>query len=282
MNLIDRHSIINFCKIMQYRKLGKTGWEISEIGLGTWQVGGKWGEPFDDKLADKIISTAIDNGINFIDTADVYSQGLSEKAVGKTIKKYTQRIYVATKCGRQIQPHLNEGYTVEKLKGFVEQSLQNMGLDCIDLIQLHCPPAEVYHRPEIFEGFEVLKKEGKIRSLGVSVEKVEEAMKAMEYKIVDCVQIIYNMFRHKPEESFFSAAQKNNIGILARVPLASGLLSGKFTKHSSFGPDDHRTFNREGAFFDKGETFYGIPFELGVELSEQLNQRFGKDQLSLA
>lgn len=265
---------------MKYRTLGKTNWEISEIGLGTWQVGGKWGEPFDENLADRIIQTAIDQGINFIDTADVYSDGLSEKAVGKALKKCTDKIYVATKCGRRIQPHINEGYTPEVLRAFVENSLQNLQLDCIDLIQLHCPPSEVYDRPEIFDVFNSLKQEGKILALGVSVEKVDEALKAIEYNNVECIQIIYNMFRHKPDDTFMRIAKEKKIGVLARVPLASGLLSGKFSLDSTFGPDDHRSFNREGAAFDKGETFSGIPYELGIELSEKLSQRFGKNQLS--
>jgi aryl-alcohol dehydrogenase-like predicted oxidoreductase len=210
-------------KHMKYRKLGKTGFEVSEISLGTWQVGGKWGETFNPNNADRIINTAIDSGINFIDTADVYSEGLSEGAIGRVLGKRSERVYVATKCGRQLNPHTNEAYQPAALRNFVEASLKNMNLECLDLIQLHCPPAEVYYRPEIFELFDALKKEGKILHLGVSVEKVEEALKAIEFPNVCTVQIIFNMLRHRPSELFFKEAKRKDIGILARVPLASGL-----------------------------------------------------------
>jgi len=188
---------------MNFRKLGKTDWMISEIALGTWQVGGGWGGTFDQRAAYKIIHTAIDQGVNFIDTADVYDGGLSEAAVGKVIRESSEEIFLATKCGRHINPHVNAGYTPEVLRGFVESSLKNTGLETIDLIQLHCPPTEVYQRDEIFELFERLKTEGKIRNMGVSVEKVEEAMLAIKYDIVSTVQIIFNMFRLKPSEHFF-------------------------------------------------------------------------------
>lgn len=259
---------------MQYRKLGKTGLNVSEISLGTWQVGGKWGSGFDDSLAERIINEAIDAGINFIDTADVYEAGASEAAVGRVVKSRSEDIYVATKCGRQINPHVNEGYTVKALREYVEDSLKNSGLECLDLIQLHCPPTEVYYRPEIFELFDRLKDEGKIKNLGVSVEKVEEALKGMEYPNVTTVQIIFNMFRQRPSELFFEQAKKKDVGIIVRVPLASGLLTGKFSSNSTFEKDDHRFFNREGAAFDKGETFSGIPFELGLEAVEELKQLF--------
>ncbi|MER3375527.1 MAG: aldo/keto reductase [Allomuricauda sp.] len=259
---------------MQYRKLGKTGLNVSEISLGTWQVGGKWGSGFDDSLAERIINEAIDAGINFIDTADVYEAGASEAAVGRVVKSRSEDIYVATKCGRQINPHVNEGYTVKALRKYVEDSLKNSGLECLDLIQLHCPPTEVYYRPEIFELFDRLKDEGKIKNLGVSVEKVEEALKGMEYPNVTTVQIIFNMFRQRPSELFFEQAKKKDVGIIVRVPLASGLLTGKFSSNSTFEKDDHRFFNREGAAFDKGETFSGIPFELGLEAVEELKQLF--------
>lgn len=255
---------------MKYRILGKTGFEISEISLGTWQVGGKWGSGFDHKLADQIIGAALDEGINFIDTADVYEDGESEKAVGRAVKRSSNRIFVATKCGRQINPHVSEGYTPKVIRGYVEDSLKRLGLECIDLIQLHCPPTEVYYRPEIFGEFEKLKEEGKILNLGVSVEKIEEAIKAIEFENVTTVQIIYNMFRQRPQELFFKLAAKKNIGIIVRVPLASGLLTGKFSKDTKFEKGDHRFFNREGQFFDKGETFSGIPYEVGIEAVEKL------------
>ncbi len=259
---------------MQYRKLGKTGLKVSEISLGTWQVGGKWGSGFDDSLAERIINEAIDAGINFIDTADVYEAGASEAAVGRVVKSRSEEIFVATKCGRQINPHVNEGYTVKALRKYVEDSLKNSGLECLDLIQLHCPPTEVYYRPEIFELFDRLKQEGKIKNLGVSVEKVEEALKGMEYPNVTTVQIIFNMFRQRPSELFFEQAKKKDVGVIVRVPLASGLLTGKFSSESTFEKEDHRFFNREGAAFDKGETFSGIPFELGLEAVEELKKLF--------
>lgn len=259
---------------MKFRTLGRTGYEISEISLGTWQVGGKWGNGFDDKLADEILNTAVDQGINFIDTADVYEAGKSEAAVGRLLKSRSEKIYVATKCGRQINPHMNAGYTPKALRGYVEASLKNIGVEQLDLIQLHCPPTEVYYRPEIFETFERLKEEGKVARLGVSVEKVEEALKAIEYPNVDTVQIIFNIFRQRPMKLFFKEAKRRNIGILARVPLASGLLTGKFSKKSTFSEGDHRFFNRDGAGFDKGETFSGVDFDLGLETVEQIRAAF--------
>ena len=259
---------------MEFRTLGKTGFNISAISLGTWQVGGKWGDSFSDANADAILNKAVDSGINFIDTADVYSDGESEKAVGKLVKSRKEKIYVATKCGRQIQPHVNAGYNIAVLRKYVENSLTNMGLETIDLIQLHCPPTEVYYRPEIFALFDKLKQEGKIQNLGVSVEKVEEALKAIEFDNVTTVQIIFNMFRQRPAQLFFSEATKKNIGIIVRVPLASGLLTGKFTASTSFTEGDHRQFNRNGEAFDKGETFSGIDYNTGIAAVEELKRIF--------
>ena len=259
---------------MKYRRLGKSDIEVSEISLGTWQVGGKWGSKFDDKKADHIINTAIDNGVNFIDTADVYENGLSEKAVGRVVNSRSEWIHVATKCGRQINPHIDEKYQPEILKKYVEDSLKRTGLDVLDLVQLHCPPTDTYYRPEIFEMFDKLKDEGKIRNLGVSVEKVEEAIKAMQYPNVNTVQIIFNLFRQRPSELFFSQAKKNDVGIIVRVPLASGLLTGKFDENTSFDSDDHRNFNRDGDAFDKGETFAGVDYELGLKAVEELKKLF--------
>lgn len=259
---------------MNYRRLGKTDLKISEIALGTWQVGGKWGSSFDEKSADKLLNTAIDNGVNFIDTADVYENGLSETAVGRVIRSRSERIYVATKCGRFINPHVSEGYQPAILQKYVEDSLRRTGLETIDLIQLHCPPSEIYFRPEIFELFDRLKEQGKIQHLGVSVEKVDEALKAIEYPNVTTIQIIFNLFRQKPTELFFKEAQKNDIGIIARVPLASGLLTGKFSENSTFESQDHRNFNRKGEAFDKGETFSGINYELGLKAVQALKDLF--------
>ncbi|MFC5283007.1 aldo/keto reductase [Pedobacter alpinus] len=266
---------------MQYRILGKTGFKISEISLGTWQVGGKWGDDFSHKNADEILNKAIDEGINFIDTADVYSDGESEKAVGRIVKSRSEKIYVATKCGRKLNPHVSESYTVKALRNFVEDSLKNMGLETLDLVQLHCPPTDVFYRPEIFELFDRLKDEGKIQHLGASIEKVEEGLKAMQYSNVCSLQLIYNAFRQRPNELLFEQAKKNNIGIIARVPLASGLLTGKFSSSSSFGKNDHRNFNRNGEAFDKGETFSGVDYEKGLAAVEELKKLFPDTSLPL-
>lgn len=263
---------------MKKRLLGKTGFEISEIGLGTWQVGGKWGSEFSYSNAEAILNLAIDNGVNFIDTADVYSNGESEKAVGRVVRSRKERIYVATKCGRRFSPHIDQSYQTKELRKFVEDSLKNTGLETLDLIQLHCPPTETFHRPEIFELFSILKKEGKILNLGVSVEKIDEALKAIEYENVTSVQIIFNMLRQRPSEKFFAEAAKKNIGILARVPLASGLLTGKFSLSTAFGKDDHRTFNRNGEAFDKGETFSGIDYAKGLEAVEEIKKLFQQQE----
>lgn len=261
---------------MNYRKLGKTGWEVSEISLGTWQVGGGWGQAFDLKKAEEILHTAFDQGVNFVDTADVYDGGLSEAAVGKVVRERSEKIYAATKCGRRIQPHVNEGYTPSRLRKYVEDSLRNTGLEQIDLIQLHCPPGEVYHRDEIFGLFEDLKAEGKIAEMGVSVERINEAMTAMKHEIVSTIQIIFNLFRQRPAELLFSHAEVNQIGLIIRVPLASGLLSGKITPQTTFAKDDHRHFNREGKAFDKGETFSGVPLEMAFPAIEELKKIVGE------
>jgi len=256
------------------RILGKTGFNINPIGLGTWQVGGKWGSGFDHDLANKILHKAVDQGVNFIDTADVYESGESEKAVGKFCKERSEELFVATKCGRQLNPHNNENYTPKALRGYVEESLKRMQMETIDLIQLHCPPTEVYYRPEIFGLFERLKEEGKIRNLGVSVEKVEQALKAIEFDNVCSVQIIYNMFRQRPQELFFKQAQEKNVGVIVRVPLASGLLTGNYHSNTTFEKDDHRFFNRDGAGFDRGETFSGIDYETGLKAVDRLKEIF--------
>lgn len=262
---------------MQHRTLGKTGFSISEISLGTWQVGGKWGDPFNHNNADRILNAAADAGINFIDTADVYGDGESEKAVGRLVRSRSERIYVATKCGRRLRPHTNEAYQPTALRNFVEDSLRNMGLETLDLIQLHCPPTEVFYRPELFELFDRLKDEGKVQNLGVSVEKVEEALKAIEFPNVTTVQIIFNMFRQRPAELFFTEAKQRNVGVIVRVPLASGLLTGKFGPDTTFAKDDHRNFNRDGAGFDKGETFSGVDYETGLAAVDALRAVFPAD-----
>ena len=264
---------------MKYRKLGKTGYEISEISLGTWQLGGGWGKPFDEETAYRTLNLAIDRGINFLDTADVYSGGLSERAVGKVIRERREDIILATKAGRRLNPHTAEGYTAENIGGFIDDSLKNTAMEALDLVQLHCPPTDVYYRPELFDALDRMKKAGKIRHYGVSVERVEEALKAVEYPGVETVQIIFNMFRQRPAELFFREAEKKNVGIIVRVPLASGLLTGKFRKNTTFEKDDHRTFNRNGEAFDKGETFAGIPYEKGLEAVEKLREIFPGQEL---
>ena len=266
---------------MKYRILGKTNFKISEVSLGTWQLGGKWGKRFDTRTAEEILDKAVETGINFIDTADVYNDGQSEIAIGKFLKKVSSRIYIATKCGRKLNPHTTEGYNKDNITGFVEDSLKRLDVEALDLIQLHCPPTEVYYRQEAFEALEDLKMNGKIRHYGVSVEKVEEALKAVEQPGVASVQIIYNMFRLKPAEDFFEIADSKNVGIIIRVPLASGLLTGKFSKKTVFSKGDHRNFNREGEFFDKGETFSGVPYDIGLEAVEEIKKIFGTNDIAL-
>jgi aryl-alcohol dehydrogenase-like predicted oxidoreductase len=259
---------------MNKRLLGKTGFEISEIGTGTWQVGGKWGSTFNRTNADAILNTSIDNGINFIDTADVYSDGESERAIGNFLRTCKEKVYVATKCGRKFSPHTDALYQPKGLRQFVEDSLTRLGLETLDLIQLHCPPTETYNRPEIFDLFNDLKKEGKILNMGVSVETIDEALKAIDYDNVTTVQIIFNMLRQRPAEDFFAQATSKNVGIIVRVPLASGLLTGKFSNSSTFGKDDHRNFNRNGEAFDKGETFSGVNYDKGLAAVAAIKEIF--------
>jgi aryl-alcohol dehydrogenase-like predicted oxidoreductase len=263
---------------MKYRTLGKTGFTISEVSLGTWQLGARWGDPFDPGVAEATVNRAIDLGINFIDTADVYSDGLSERYTAKVVKQRSEEVHVATKCGRRLAPHTADGYNDKNIRKFVDDSLKNMGLECIDLIQLHCPPTDVYYRPEVFGTLERLVEEGKLLYYGVSVEKIEEALKAIEYPGVATVQIIYNILRQRPAERFFEEARNKNVGIIVRVPLASGLLTGKFSFSTVFEKKDHRFFNRDGKSFDKGETFAGVPYKLGLDAVERLRSVFGKEQ----
>lgn len=264
---------------MNYRKLGRTGLEISEISLGTWQVGGGWGGSFDEQAADKIIGTAIDHGVNFLDTADVYDDQQSERMVAKYVKNQRDKLIIATKIGRRLNPHTAEAYTPEAMEDFVDDALRNTGLDHLDLVQLHCPPTAVYQYDELFSKLEQIRKSGKVRHFGVSVEKVEEAIKAADYEVVESVQIIFNMFRQKPLEECFSLLSERAIGIIARVPLASGLLSGKMSADREFDKNDHRHFNRNGELFDKGETFSGVPLDLGLKAVAELKRLFGDEAL---
>lgn len=255
---------------MNHRKFGRTGRDVSEIGFGAWAIGGSWGE-VSDTDARAALHAALDAGTDFIDTADVYGDGRSERIIAEVLKaRGGPRPYVATKAGRRLSPHVADGYTKANLTAFVDRSLRNLETDCLDLVQLHCPPTEVYYRPEVFETMETLVKVGKIRHYGVSVEKVEEALKAIEYPGVVSVQIIYNMFRQRPAGLFFREARARDIAVIVRVPLASGLLTGKMTPTTPFAADDHRAFNRNGEAFDKGETFAGVPYDLALEVVEEI------------
>jgi aryl-alcohol dehydrogenase-like predicted oxidoreductase len=257
---------------MQYRELGRTGWKVSEISFGAWAIGGAWGD-VDDKESLAALNRAIELGVNFIDTADVYGDGRSERLVAQVVRDHPgQRIYVATKAGRRLPKQVVEGYSRENLTAWVDRSLKNLGMDTIDLLQLHCPPQEVYYRPEVFGILDDFVAAGKLRHYGVSVEKVEEAVKAVEFPGVQTVQIIFNMFRLRPAERFFPLAQEKKVGILARVPLASGMLTGKMKPDSQFAADDHRLFNRHGEAFDMGETFSGVPYEVGLAAVEELRK----------
>lgn len=255
---------------MNTRAFGRTGWQVSEIGFGAWAIGGgQWGGA-DETQSMAALHQAVDCGINFFDTADVYGDGLSERLVARLRRERSEPFYVATKAGRRLVPHTADGYNAANLRAFVDRSLTNLGVERIDLVQLHCPPTEVYYRPEVFEALDGLVAAGKLRHYGVSVEKVEEALKAIEYPHVQSVQIIFNLFRLRPAELFFEQAQRRRVAVIARVPLASGLLSGKFTPATEFPPDDHRAFNREGAGFDRGETFSGVDYETGLAAVERL------------
>ncbi len=256
---------------MNYRIFGRCGFAAGEIGFGAWAIGGSWGK-VEEADALRALHRAIDCGVNFIDTADVYGDGRSERLIAQVLKTRRERVFVATKAGRRLSPHTAEGYTEENLTRFVERSLENLGVETIDLLQLHCPPTPVYYRPEVFEALDRLVEAGKIRFYGVSVEKVEEGLKAIEYPGVRSVQIIFNLFRQRPTELFFSQCRKKRVAVIVRVPLASGLLSGKITADTTFPPDDHRNFNRYGQAFDRGETFAGVDVERGLLAVEELRR----------
>lgn len=254
---------------MQYRPLGRTGWKVSAISFGAWAIGGTWG-PVQDEESIAALHRAIDMGVNFIDTADVYGDGRSERLIAQVKKSRKEEIIVATKAGRRLNPHIAEGYNRQNLTTFVERSLKNLEVEALDLLQLHCPPTPVYYMPEVFGILDDLVAAGKIRYYGVSVEKVEEALKAIEYPNVQSVQIIFNVFRMRPAELFFREAARRQVGIIARVPLASGLLTGKITRETQFSPDDHRAFNRQGEAFDRGETFSGVDLDIALQAVEEL------------
>ncbi len=255
---------------MKYRALGRTGWDVSEMGFGAWGIGGDaWGKT-DDSDAIAALHKAIELGINFIDTADVYGDGHSEQLIAQVRKEHNEGLIIATKAGRRLNPHVAEGYNRQNLTAFVERSLRNLQMEALDLLQLHCPPPAVYDQPEVFAILDELVQQGKIRYYGVSVETVEEALKAVRYPNVQSIQIIFNMFRFKPSEQFFAAARESKVGIIVRVPLASGLLTGKFRPDSQFAESDHRGFNRHGEAFDAGETFSGVDYDTGLQAVEEL------------
>jgi aryl-alcohol dehydrogenase-like predicted oxidoreductase len=254
---------------MQYRQLGRTGWKVSTISFGAWAIGDAWG-PVDDKESLKALQRAVDLGVNFFDTADVYGDGRSERLLAQLRRERSEEIHIATKAGRRLEPHTADGYNRQNLTVFVERSLKNLGVEALDLLQLHCPPTEAYYRPEVFGVLDDLVKQGKLRFYGVSVEKVEEGLKALEYTGVQSIQIIFNIFRQRPADLFFEQARKKQVGILARVPLASGLLSGKMSKQTAFSSNDHRAYNRHGEAFDRGETFSGVDYDKGLEAVDEL------------
>ncbi|HET7219321.1 MAG TPA: aldo/keto reductase [Vicinamibacterales bacterium] len=255
---------------MQQRMLGRTGLPTSTISFGAWAIGSSWG-PVDDRDSMAALHAAIDAGVNFIDTADVYGDGHSERLVARLQKERPrERIMVATKAGRRLPAQTPDGYTRDNLTAWIDRSLGNLEAESLDLLQLHCPHPAVYDRPEVFGILDDLTAAGKIRHYGVSVESVDEAMKAIRYPNVKTVQIIFNMFRLKPAERFFAAAAARDVGIIARVPLASGLLTGKLRADSVFDASDHRVFNREGQAFDKGETFSGVPYDAALAAVEEI------------
>ena len=256
---------------MKYREFSDLGWKVSEIGIGCWAIGSEWGDVSDED-AKEALYTSLDNGINFFDTADVYGDGRSEKLIGEVLKNSNEKIYVATKAGRRLNPHNAEGYNLKNIESFIDRSLSNLGVEVIDLVQLHCPPTEICGKEETYQMMDEIVKKGKIRYYGVSVEKVSEAIEAIQYENVKSIQIIFNIFRQKPREDFFQKASKNNVAIIARVPLASGLLTGKMSKNSFFPKNDHRNYNRNGDAFDVGETFSGINFNKGLEAVEELKK----------
>ena len=257
---------------MKHHAFGRMPFTVTNVGFGAWQIGGSWGDisEADGRAA---LNSALDAGMTFIDTADVYGDGRSEKIIADVLKaRGGERPMVATKAGRRLNPHVAEGYTKANLEGFIDRSLENLAVDSLDLVQLHCPPREVLYQPEVFEGLNELQKAGKIKGYGVSVEKVEDGLKAIEYPGVVSIQIIYNIFRQRPDHLFFQEARRRNVAIIARVPLASGLLSGKITRDTQFANDDHRNFNRHGEAFDVGETFAGVPFDVGLQAVEEVRK----------
>lgn len=265
---------------MNYRTLGKTGYEVSEISLGTWQLGSRWGDPFSEEVAQQTLEAALENGINMLDTADIYQDGCSERAIGRILKTHPEkRIYVVTKMGRALNPHVAEGYTEENMRRFVNQSRERMGVDALDLTLLHCPPTPIFSNKEFFACLDKMKAEGIIRHYGVSIERIDEGLAALEHDI-SAIEVIFNMYRQRPAEELFKKAAEKNVGIIVRVPLASGMLTGTYTADKTFGPNDHRTYNRNGESFDKGETFSGVDYLTGIRSAERLKAELPTDDLA--
>jgi aryl-alcohol dehydrogenase-like predicted oxidoreductase len=254
---------------VKYRQFGRIGWNVSEVSFGAWAVGGSWGA-VDDGQSIAAMKKALDAGVNFFDTADVYGDGRSERLIRRLRNETKVPFHVATKAGRRLDPHIASAYNKPNLSAFIDRSLQNLGVDSLELVQLHCPPTEAYYQPETFAAMDDLVKAGKVQHYGVSVEKVEEALKAMEFPGVESVQIIFNMFRQRPAGLFLSEAKRRGVATIIRVPLASGMLTGKLTAASTFASDDHRNFNRHGEAFDVGETFSGVPYDAGLQAVEEL------------
>jgi aryl-alcohol dehydrogenase-like predicted oxidoreductase len=254
---------------MKYRKFGNIN--ISEIGLGTWQLGADWGH-VDDSTAEKVLATAVENGVNFFDTADCYGEGLSETRLGRFVKTLSSEVVIATKLGRFPRPGWPDNFSQEQFRKHTEDSLKRLGLECLDLTQVHCPPTDLLRQGEMFDWLRTLKQEGKIKQFGFSVESMEEAQICLQQEGVASLQIIFNIFRQKAITSIFKEAQKKQVALIVRLPLASGLLSGKLNGGSKFSKNDHRNFNRDGQEFNVGETFSGLPFEKGLELVEEIKK----------
>src|SRR3954466_553110 len=255
--------------VMQYKALGRTGFEVSTVSFGAWAIGGTWGE-VNDSEAMRCLHRALDLGVNFFDTADVYGDGHSERLLARLRRERRDPFWVATKVGRRSSPHVKESYNRENLTAYVERCLTNLEVSALDLVQIHCPPTDVYYMPEVFGVLDDLVKAGKVRFYGASVERVEEGLKALEYPALQSLQVIFNILRQRPAELLFPRAMERKVGILARLPLSSGMLTGKLTSATHFAPDDHRAFNREGAAFDKGETFSGFDYDKSLQVVEKL------------
>jgi aryl-alcohol dehydrogenase-like predicted oxidoreductase len=272
---------MNSSTTLETRPLGRTGADVSVVGLGTWQLGGDWGEVSEDAAA-AVLDAALDAGVTLLDTADVYGDGRSEERIRKALAARGERPFVATKAGRRADPFTAEQYTPENLRAWIDRSRRNLGVDTLDLVQLHCPPPAVYSDDRVYETLDALVEEEAIAAYGVSVETVAEGLTALQHPGVQSIQVILNVFRRKPLEELLPTAQRAQVGILARVPLASGLLSGKYSTDTTFPADDHRNFNRNGEAFDVGETFAGVPFEVGVAAAREVAEIGGPDVTTAA